>query len=75
MLAMKIVAEEAIDVEAAGLGIKLDPRPILHGVGRDRKIRLDGQTRIVAGEQRDGHARHAAQVVGDLAERRMEAAD
>ena len=74
-LDQQVVAEEAVDVEAAGLGIELDPRAVLHGVGGDGEIGLHGEARIVAGQQSDGHARHVAQVGRDVAEGGMEAAD
>ena len=80
-LEQHVVAEEAIDVEPGGRGIELDPRAELHGVRRDREVRLDLEPRVVVREQADADARHVAEAVGqrgnrrDVAEVRMEAAD
>ena len=76
-----VVAEEAIDIESGRFRIEFDPRAKLHGVRRDREIRLDLEARIVVREQADPDARHVAEAVRqrrngrNVAEVRMESAD
>src|SRR3954462_9575301 len=75
-----VVAEEAVDVKPSRLRVEFHPRAELHGVRRDREIRLDLETRVVVGEQTDPDARHGAESVGqggdgrEVAEVRVEAA-
>ena len=47
-LDQQIVAEEAVDVEAAGLGVELHPGAGLHRVRGDREVGHHRETRVVA---------------------------
>src|SRR5689334_23229212 len=58
-----VVTKEPIDVETTGTGIKFDPGAELHCVGRDRKVRLDLQPRVVIGHQTQLETGHVAKAV------------